>query len=385
LRQFEKTAQLAQPSSKGRIAMSSGLFNLKKAMSLFGASDEMLAARNTDRSALPAFGRNDAQNRQLKSWTLEELPLVGEQIGFLKRPHSPLAVSMFMTKGGVLKSTLTLNLARLCALHNIKTCVVGLDMQGDITTALNLEDLPDESASLEDAMMKMNQLRGLPDLYTGSAKLEELICATDIPSLFYIPETPELVALYQSLMSRNRREYWLKEKVIEPLKTMFDLIILDCSPNWNRLITNALVASDVLVSPLECKINNFRNLKAFRILLTEFRDDLQCDFQHIYVPTRLVNNRKLSREIFDWYQSNLSGCIEGAVRESAQGEESVALRVSIPEHAPSSPAGEEMRELVREIWELVQNKTVLARLETPPPTLTRTQNDPPRRSTEPAL
>lgn len=330
--------------------MSNGLFNLKKALSVYGITSEELHSRGMRVNSLPAFARSTADQRALKSWSLNEMPEVGERVGFMRKPPAPIAAAVFVTKGGVLKSTLTLNLARIAALHNIRTCVVGLDMQGDVTTALNSEDDPVDDLSLQEAIERMNALRGLPDLYTGEAKLEDILLPTDIPTLFYIPETPELVALDQSLINRNRREYWLREKVVLPLKERFDLILMDCSPNWNRLITNALVASDALISPLECKINNFRNFKTFRALLSEFRADLDVDFRQIFVPTRLMVGRKLSQEIFQWYGSNLDECAKMAIRESLQGEEAVAVRLSIPEYAPTSIAADEMRELIREIW-----------------------------------
>ncbi len=328
--------------------MSAALFNSKKALQVFGSSFAEIAARGMTENSLPAFARG-ADNRTLKSWSHREMPLLGERIGFMKKPDRPLVVAVFVTKGGVLKSSLTLNLARMAALHNIRTCVVGLDMQGDITSALDLGALV-EDASLQEAIYHMNSLRGLSDVFTGQAGVDDVLCPTDIPSLFYIPETPELVALDQSLLNRNRREYWLRDQIIAPLKKSFDLILIDCSPNWNRLITNALVACDTLLSPLECKVNNFRNLKTFRALLHEFREDLQVDFHQIFIPTRLASGRRLSQEICAWYQAHLPSCVAAAIRESAQGEESVAIRLSIPEYAPMSPAAEEMRSLLAEIW-----------------------------------
>jgi chromosome partitioning protein len=143
-----------------------------------------------------------------------------------------------------------------------------------------------------------------------------------------------------------------------PLKREFDLVLLDCSPNWNRLITNALVASDVLVSPLECKINNFRNLTTFRALIQEFSEDMAASFRHVFVPTRFTPTRKLSREIRDWYVQHLTTCTSEAVRESIQGEESMAMRVSIPEFAPTSVAANEMRTLLSEIWQTLQSPVV---------------------------
>lgn len=341
--------------------MSNGYFPLKKALQVFGCSEELLRSHNLEAFALPDFSRSESDNRRLKSWSLRDLPEVGAQVGFLQKPSTPLCVAVFVTKGGVLKSSLTLNLARMAALHGMRTCVVGLDMQGDVTTALAGEETPDDDSSLDEAVAKINQTRGLAQVFTGECSLADAVKPTDLPTLFYIPETPELVALDQSLINRNRREYWLRDHVIKPLKNDFDLIVLDCSPNWNRLITNALVACDALVSPLECKINNFRNFKTFHALLREFKRDMGTEFTQVFVPTRLSPARKLSREICAWYQANLSDCCSEAVRESVQGEEAMAMRMSIPEYAPTSAAADEMRSVLKEIWEtisLAQNDAV---------------------------
>lgn len=303
------------------------------------------------KKAFAIFGTEASVKR--KGCSIEELVELGASEGFFTKPRAPVAASIFVTKGGVLKTTLTLNLARMAALHGLKVCVVGLDMQGDITQALGNEG-PDEDESLEEALRTLNSLKGLSDLYLGSATLDEVLIQTEIPTLSFIPETPELVALDQSLLSRNRREYWLKENVIEPLKARFDLVLMDCSPNWNRLINNALVASDILISPIESKINNFRNLRTFRALVTEFRRDMRLEFHHLFVPTRVVSSRRLSREIFEWYRANLnSSCTARSIRESIHGEEAMALRVSIPEHAPNSVASAEMRLVLAEIGDLL--------------------------------
>lgn len=335
--------------------MSNDLYSLRKGLSIFGVHPDELITRGIHQKELPPFARSESDRRQLKSWTTNELPLLGEKVGFLKKGKKSIAVAVFVTKGGVLKSTLTLNIARLAALHNIRTCVVGLDMQGDITNALSDSNLCDEDGSLADALKKMNSLVGLPDVFAGRVSLVDVIRDTDIPTLKFIPETPELVALDQNLVHRNRREYWLKEQVIEPLKENFDLVLMDCSPNWNRLITNSLVACDSLISPLECKINNFRNLQMFRALIGEFRNDMRSSFKHIYVPTRIVPSRRLSQEIYTWYRQNLENCVSSGIRESLQGEESIALKISLPEYSPSSLVADEMRLLLQEIWQEMVN------------------------------
>lgn len=310
-----------------------------------------------------------------KSWTMDQVPAIGEKLGFLKPPRSPQVYCLFVTKGGVLKSSLTLNFARLLALHNIRTCVVGLDMQGDITTSLGYDMNLDGDLDLEEALKRIGAIRGLPDLYFGNADLEDLVLQTELPSLSFIPETPELVSLERNLTNKNRREYWLKDFVIDPLKGSFDVILLDGPPNWNQLITNALVACDHLLSPLECKINNFRNFKMFDTFIKDFRRDLNLEFDHTFIPTRLNQNRRLSREINEWYHANLAGCVENEVRESIQGEEATAMHLSVPEYAPSTSAAQEIKDIFAEIWakhtevEKPQTTNIPAQQFTPQPPL----------------
>ena len=57
--------------------------------------------------------------------------------------------------------------------------------------------------------------------------MEDIIVQADLPNLFLIPETPELVAMNDSLSNINRREFWIKEKLIDRLKNHFDFIIMD--------------------------------------------------------------------------------------------------------------------------------------------------------------
>lgn len=313
-------------------------FSLRKALSVFGSTGEG-CNRSELRKSFPSGA---------KTGDYSDVVALGRELGFLRRPGKPLAISIFVTKGGVLKTTLTLNLARMAALHGIRVCVVGLDMQGDITQALGCVG-PDEDQSLEDALKTLNSLKGLADFSQGQTSLDSIISPTEIPTLFYIPETPDLVGLDQSLLSRNRREYWLKENVIDRLKESFDLVLMDCSPNWNRLINNALVASDAVISPIESKINNFRNLKTFRALVLEFSREMHLDFKHLFVPTRLVSSRRLSREIYQWYRTHLETCTRYSIREGVQGEEATALRLSLPEHSPACAAAAEIRLLLCEI------------------------------------
>lgn len=330
--------------------MTSDYYSINKAAELFGAAHMKSDLSDyLEQGEVPETKRFRSGAIFKKGWHLSDIPKVGEKIGFFKKFDRPVSMAIFTTKGGVLKSTLALNTARVAALHNLKTCVVGLDIQGDVTTALGFENDIDDGEDLGQLLEKLGQSKGLSDFFNGQVRLNEIITPTDIPNLFLVPETPELVALNDSLSNINRREFWLKEKVIDPLKEYFDLVIMDCSPNWNKLTTNALVASDVLLSPLECKINNFRNFKVFRHFLSEFKRDMNMNFENIFVPTKFSSNRKLSLEIKNWYMENVEGCTEYGVREGVLGEEAIALNLSLLEYAPKKPASVEMRNLLCEV------------------------------------
>lgn len=327
--------------------MTDSTYTVQKVLKLYGLDitrDALIKAENA--GLIPSAIRQG--NR--RTWDLKDLPSIGERYGFMKKPARPMVLSVFTTKGGVLKSTVAVNIARMAALHNIKTCVIGLDMQCDVTSALGFQVDLDESASLSEAMQKLGSIYGLPDLDKPKVTLDDIICETDIPTLSLIPETPDLVVLERNISNRNLRDFWLRDNVTEPLKKQFDLIILDCSPNWNLLISNALMACDVLISPLECKINNFRNYQAFKAYLDNFKLDTKKDFKHIFVPTKYTSTRKLSSEIRTWYLSHVPGCISCVIRESAPGEEAMASHVSLPEYSQKSLVADEMREVVNEIW-----------------------------------
>ncbi|RYZ79009.1 MAG: hypothetical protein EOP04_28560, partial [Proteobacteria bacterium] len=326
--------------------MGDGQFSVLKVIQLFGADISRQGLVNAENSGLIPTAKRRGNQR---SWELADLPKIGERYGFMKKPSSPAVVSIFTTKGGVLKSTIALNLGRMAALHNIKTCIVGLDMQCDITNALGYQVDLEDAENLTEALERLSSTLGLADLGRKGVTVESLIQETDIPTLSLIPETSDLVMLEREISKKNLRDFWLRDFVVAPLKERFDLIILDCSPNWNLLISNALMACDVLISPLECKINNFNNYSAFKAYLDNFTAETKKSFQHVFIPTKYASTRKLSSEIRSWYLANVPGCIGSVIRESAPGEESIAAQQSLPEYSPNSMVADEMRETLKEV------------------------------------
>ncbi|MFG1506021.1 ParA family protein [Halobacteriovorax sp. ZH5_bin.2] len=331
-------------------------YPLKKVADIYGDPNLKFEIQDLESAGqIPASRKYRSGAIFRKGWPVNLLPKIGEQVGYFKKFEKSTSVCVFTTKGGVLKSTLALNLARTAALHGQRVCVVGLDIQGDVTTSLGYDTESDDSGSLDELIQKLDQTKGLCDYFSGEATLDEVIVQLGMPNLFIIPETPELVALNDSLNNINRREFWLKERVIDPLKEHFDLVIMDCSPNWNKLTTNALVASDALISPLECKINNFRNFRVFSHFLKEFKDEMRLDFESIFVPTKYSTNKKLSNDILNWYYQNVAGCTTVGIKESVSAEEAMALNLSIAEHAAGKAIAKDTVELFKQIHQAISN------------------------------
>jgi len=327
-------------------------YTLNKVIKLFNPElNRNTLIKAEERGDIPPARRSKTGSTNRRVWAPEDLPLIGEKYGFLQKPKNPVCASVFVTKGGVLKTTLTLNLARVAALHNIKTCIVGTDMQSDITNAFGI-GTPDESEydSLSEVDEAFDQYYTLYDFKKNDCKLSDCIQETDLPTLDIIPESSELVHLEGILQSIRSREYWLKEKVITPLLEEYDLVLIDSPPSWNNLVTNALTASDVLISPLECKINHYRNVPSFMSFIEDFQVEVKADFRHICIPTKLVSKRKLAADIRKYYMQEVKNCTATAIKETTAGEESMAQHVSLLEYVPGKAQADEMKDAIVEIW-----------------------------------
>lgn len=292
------------------------------------------------------------KGRTQRGWNVNDVPIIGEKYGWFKKPTEPMTIVVYSTKGGCLKSTLALNVARIAALHNIKTCVVGIDFQGDISNSLGLSISDETEDDLDEVDKKLNSILGLYDLFNGTATLDEVIQDTDLPTLKFIPETSEIQALADALQITTRREYWLKEKVIDKLKQKFDLVIVDCPPSWSLLVNNALASlgeRDLLLSPLETKINHYRNSKHYLIHLSAFKAQMGLKFNECFVPTKYTGTKKLSNQIKRYYINNIQNCSTVAIKESVASEEAIAKYLSLQEYKPQSQQAEEMKELLIEI------------------------------------
>lgn len=141
-------------------------------------------------------------------------------------------------KGGVGKSTTTINLSACLAEQGKKVLVVDIDPQGNTTSGLGID-----KESLENTVYEM---------IIGECELEDCLISTEFGKLDVLPSNVNLAGAEIDLIGVDNREYILKED-LDKVREEYDFIILDCPPSLSMLTVNAMTAADTVLVPIQCE------------------------------------------------------------------------------------------------------------------------------------
>ena len=166
-------------------------------------------------------------------------------------------ISVVNQKGGVGKTTTSVNLSSYLANLGKKTLLVDLDPQANATSGIGID-----VSRLE---------HSLYDILLQQVEVSRVICPTVFDGLHVLPATKDLAGAEVELVNLADRETYLKA-VLEPLYDYYDYIIIDCPPSLGLLTINALVASTKTIIPVQCEYYALEGIAGLVNTLNQIKD-----------------------------------------------------------------------------------------------------------------
>ena len=248
-------------------------------------------------------------------------------------------VALFNQKGGVGKTTSTINLGAALTELGRKVLLVDFDPQGGLSLGLgvNAHSLP----------LEQTVYFALMDPTTD---VDQIILKSSVPGLDFLPANRDLGTAETTLGAEIGGQQYLK-RTLNSLRDRYDVILIDCQPTMGQLTINALVAADEVIVPLQCeyfalhgfielernldKVKNFLNpnLKLIGILATMF-------------DKKTVHNREVLTTILEKYPEDV---FETIIAKTIRFPETTVVGEPITTYASSSGGAASYRRLAREL------------------------------------
>jgi chromosome partitioning protein len=246
-------------------------------------------------------------------------------------------IAMCNQKGGVGKTTTTINLGAALAEYGRKVLLVDFDPQGSLAVGLGMN--PHE---IELSIYNL--------LLQPGVRLDEVIVPTKVDGMDLLPSNIDLSAAEVQLVNEVAREQTLK-RVLAPAVANYDVILIDCQPSLGLLTVNALTAADGVIVPLECEYFALRGVALLKTTIDKVADRLNPALHIDGVLGTMYDGRTLhGREVMErLVQAWGDTVFHTVIRRTVKFSDSTVAGEPITTYAGTSAGAEAYRQLAREV------------------------------------
>jgi chromosome partitioning protein len=252
-------------------------------------------------------------------------------------PRHARVISMCNQKGGVGKTTTTINLGASLAEYGRRVLLVDFDPQGSLSVGLGLNPHQME-LTIYNLLMQRD------------VTLEDVVVPTGVAGMDLLPSNIDLSAAEVQLVHEVGREQTLT-RVLAPAIDQYDVILIDCQPSLGLLTVNALTASDGVIVPLECEYFALRGVALLKTTIDKVQERLNPRLRVDGVLGTMFDGRTLhSREVMQRLVEAWGDTVfHTVIRRTIKFSDSTVAGEPITSYASSSGGAESYRQLAKEV------------------------------------